>query len=165
MDSGGAGGPRIGRWGEKAGVVFAFLALLVLAAAAAYAMGDAILAPTPIARSPGFVETVLASRAVVASVRIAVIFAAAYVVISAVWLIATRRFLVRVGPIHVSEPVSNLDAENEWLRGMLQSAGETIEDLQGELAATNEILTMIQKEEFEEGNDAAGTSAAPHCGE
>jgi hypothetical protein len=146
---------KIERLGEKAAIVIAAIALLILIGAGLYAIGDAVLAPTPVAENPGFVDTVLASRAVVAAVRIAIIAAAVYIVISAVWLVANGRFLIRVGPVHVSEQVtervSGLDDENSMLRNMLQSAGETIEDLQDELAATNEVLAIIQKRESGSG--------------
>jgi hypothetical protein len=61
---------------------FSRLGIAILVAIATYAVGDAILSPAPISESPSFGETVLASHAVVAAVRIAVIFAAAFVVVS-----------------------------------------------------------------------------------
>jgi hypothetical protein len=89
---------------------------LALCLAAIYATGDAILAPAPISTSPGFLETILASRAVVSAVRIAVIAAAAFVVVSIVALISRRQWPTRIGPVHLSEDVSSLKAENQRLQ-------------------------------------------------
>jgi hypothetical protein len=77
--------------------------ILLLAAAGIYAMGDAVLAPTPTPEHPGFVDAVLASRAVVAAIRHAIIFAGAFVIASVVALINQGRWLTRVGPVQVSE--------------------------------------------------------------
>ena len=135
---------RFERWGERLGIVLVLPTLAVLFAAAAYAIGDAILAPTPVAENPGFVDTVLASRAVVAAVRLAIIFAGVFIVVSVVALIARGQWLTRVGPIHVSEQVSEevsgMDAENERLRRSLENARETIDNLKGDLAETNRLL-------------------------
>jgi hypothetical protein len=108
-----------------------WLGIAVLAAVAVYAVGDAIFAPAPISRSPGFVETVLASRAVVAAVRVSVIFAAAFVVVSVVALTAKRQWPTRIGPVHIREDVSGQEAENGQLRRALEIAETTIEDLEG----------------------------------
>ena len=80
-----------------------FAAILFVAAAGLYAIGDAILAQTPTPEHPGFVDAVLASRAVVAAIRLAIIFAGAFVVVSVVALISQGRWLTRVGPVQVSE--------------------------------------------------------------
>ncbi len=64
--------------------------LLVLLVAAAYAIGDAILAPAPAAKDPGFIDTVIASRAVVAAIRVAIVFASCFVVASVVALDRAR---------------------------------------------------------------------------
>lgn len=125
------------------GVFLVGLALILLFVGGLYAMGDAVLSDTPVSKSPGFVDTVLASRAVVAAIRIAIIFAAAYIVISAVWLIANRRFLVKVGPVQVSEQVSDIDAENQRLKESLENARETIDNLKQDLADTNYLLDQI----------------------
>jgi hypothetical protein len=112
-----------------------WLGLPVLVVIATYAVGDAIFAPTPISSSPGFVETVLASRAVVAAVRIAVDFAAAFVVVSVVALTAKRQWPTRIGPVHIREDVSGQEVENGRLRSSLIVAEATIEDLKRALGA------------------------------
>ena len=111
------------------------LGISVLAAVAIYAVGDASLSPAPISNSPGFVETVLASRAVVAAVRIAVMFAAAFVVISVVALITKRQWPIKIGPVHLREDVSGQEIENGQLKSSLSIANTTIEDLKRDLAA------------------------------
>lgn len=117
--------------------------LLILFGGAVYALGDAVLSDTPVSKTPSFVDTVLASRAVVAAIRLAIIFAAAFIVISVVALVVRRQWLTRIGPVQVSEQVSDLVAENAALRNMLESAGETIEDLQDELTATTSLLDLV----------------------
>jgi hypothetical protein len=142
-----AGGQSAGKWAQRLGVAMAAVALVVLAAAGAYAVGDAILAPTPISNSPGFVETVLASRAVVASVRIAVIFAAAFVVASVVALVARGQWPTRIGPVQVAEQVSGLDAENQRLKESLDNARDTVDNLKSDLAESNRLLDQVLEAE------------------
>jgi hypothetical protein len=84
-------------WGKKLGAILVVPTLLVLFAAAVYAIGDAAFAPTPVPKQPGFIDTVLGSRAVVAAIRLAIIFAGIFVVVSVVALIARGQWLTRVG--------------------------------------------------------------------
>jgi hypothetical protein len=116
------------------------LGLAAISAVAIYAVGDAVLSPAPISKSPGFVETVLASRAVVAAVRIAVIFAAAFIVVSVVALTAKRQWPTRIGPVQIQEDVSGQEVENGQLRGFLEIAERTIEDLEGDIDSLGEDL-------------------------
>jgi hypothetical protein len=117
-----------------------FSALLVLAAIAAYAIGDAVSAPAPVPKEPGFIDTVLGSRAVVAAIRLAIVFAAAFVALSVIALAAKGQWLVRVGPVQVSERVSGLGAENRRLKERLANANEAIGDLEAELTELNCLL-------------------------
>jgi hypothetical protein len=96
---------------------------------AALAIVDAVLAPTPTSKEPDFIDTILASMAAVAAIRIALIFAAAFVVLSVIALIAQRRWLVRVGPLEVSDRVSDLDAESRCLEKEIEETNSAIEDL------------------------------------
>jgi uncharacterized protein YlxW (UPF0749 family) len=114
--------------------------LLVLFAAMTYAIGEAVLAPVPAPKEPGFVDTVLGSRAVVAAIRVAIIFAAAFVVLSVVALAAKGQWLVRVGPVQVSERVSSLRAENRRLKRQLEENKATMDDLEREVAECNCLL-------------------------
>lgn len=133
-------------WGEKLGVLLVVPTLLVLFAAAVYAIGDAVFAPTPVPKQPGFIDTVLGSRAVVAAIRLAIIFAGVFIVLSVVALIAKGQWLVRVGPVQVSEQVSDLDSENQRLKESLENARETIDNLKGDLAESNILLDQITRD-------------------
>ena len=112
------------------------LGTIMLGVAGIFAAGDAVLAPAPISASPGFLETLLASRAVVAAVRIAAIFAAAFVVLSVVALVSRGQWPTRIGPVQIAEGVSDLGAENERLEVSLEDSRVTIENLRRELAAS-----------------------------
>ena len=134
------------RLGERLGVLLVLPTLLILFAAGAYAIGDAFLAPTPAPKQPGFIDTVLASRAVVAAIRLAIIFAGVFVVVSVVALIARRQWLTRVGPVQVSEQVSDIDAENRRLKESLENARDTIDNLKQDLAETNYVLDQMMRD-------------------
>jgi hypothetical protein len=127
--------PLLGRLG---GGIALILASVILFAGGLYAIGDAILSDIPVSKSPGFIDVILASRAVVAAIRIAIIVAAAYTVISVVWLIGNGKFLVRVGPVHVSDQVSDLDAENRRLEESLDNARKAADTLRQKISATNQ---------------------------
>jgi hypothetical protein len=119
------------RWGQRLGLLLAVPALLVLFAAGTYAVGDAVLAPAPAPDHPGFVDTVLGSRAVVVAVRLAVISGGVFVVVSVVALIARGQWLTRVGPVHVS------DVDNQRLLVSIEHVRETIDNLEQDLAKSN----------------------------
>jgi len=140
---------KAGRWenlGEKLGAILVVPTLLILFAAAVYAIGDAVFAPTPVSKQPGFIDTVLGSRAVVAAIRLAIIFAGIFVVVSVVALIARGQWLTRVGPVQVSEQVSDLDAENQRLQESLENARETIDNLKRDLAESNILLDQMMQD-------------------
>jgi hypothetical protein len=99
----------------------------------ALAIGDAVLASTPTAKEPDFIDTILASKAVVAAIRITLIFAAFFVVLSVAALTVQRRWLVRVGPLEVSDRVSALDAENRRLEKEVEAAKRAIDALEQRL--------------------------------
>lgn len=131
---------RFERRTEKASGLLVLPTLVVLLAGGAYAIADAVLAPTPAAQNPGFIDVVLASRAVVAAIRLAIIFAAAFVVVSVVALIARGQWLTRVGPVQVSEQVSDIDAENRRLTKSLDSTREVVDNLRQDLVETNRMI-------------------------
>jgi hypothetical protein len=119
-------------WGFRA-------AWIVLIFITALAIGDAVSAPTPISRQPDFIDTILASRAVVAAIRLAIIFAAIFVILSVVALIARRQWLARVGPVEV-EKVSDLSLENQQLEQKLDEAHRAIESLKRNVAYTHRVI-------------------------
>lgn len=126
MESGESTETRIERLCRRLGLTLTGPAVLVLSVAGIYAIGDAVFAPAPAPEQPGFVDTVLGSRAVVAAIRLAVIFAAAFVVASVMALIARGQWLTRVGPVQVAEPASTLRADEQRLEAVLGDAGETL---------------------------------------
>jgi hypothetical protein len=127
-------------WVEKLRLLLIPLALSVLFVAFVYAIGDATLAPMPSPGKPSSINTLLGSRAVVAAIRLAIISAAAFVVISVLALIKRRQWLIRVGPVEVSEQVSNFDADSQRLEHSLEEAEQTIDSLRYELAQSNSLL-------------------------
>jgi hypothetical protein len=112
-------------------------AWIVLIFITALAATDAVLAPTPAPKQPDFIDTILASRAVVAAIRIAIVFAGIFVVLSVTALIARRQWLRRVGPVEVEE-VSDLDTENQQLRRELDEARQIIKDLRQKVAISEQ---------------------------
>jgi hypothetical protein len=125
------------------GGLLALPALLTLSVAGMYAVGDAVLAGAPSPKDPGFVDGVLASGAVLAAIRLAIIAAAAYIVASIVALIARRQWLTRVGPVEVSAQVSDLQAENTMLRSALDSAEKKADYLEEELAVAEDLVDSM----------------------
>jgi hypothetical protein len=106
----------------------------------ALSTSDAVLAPAPTPAQPDFIDTVLASRAAVAAIRISIVFAALFVALSVVALIAQRRWLTRLGPVEVSEELSGLDAENQRLKGKLAAAELTVEHLESHVAYSQQLV-------------------------
>ena len=104
------------------------------------AIGDAVLAPTPASSQPDFIDTVLASRAAVAAVRIAIVFTALFVALSVIALVAQRRWLTRVGPVEVSEELPDLVAENQRLKEELKTSDQVIEGLRGRVAYSQQVV-------------------------
>jgi len=125
------------------------IALAVLVIASVYAIGDALLAPTPVPKEPGFIDTVLGSHAVVAAIRLAIIFAGAFVVLSVVALTKKGQWLVRVGPVQVSEQVSDLSAENQRVDESLEESREAMRKLGQELAESNYLLDRATRDQGE----------------
>ncbi|HEU5061990.1 MAG TPA: hypothetical protein VFT79_02415 [Solirubrobacterales bacterium] len=93
------------------------------------AIADALLAPTPAPGQPDFIDTIIASKAVVVAIRVAIVFAAVFLVLSVIALIVRRQWLTRVGPVEV-EKVSDLDAKNGRLEEKLERAKQKIADLE-----------------------------------
>ncbi|HEX6153508.1 MAG TPA: hypothetical protein VFZ19_08310 [Solirubrobacterales bacterium] len=117
------------------GPIFTALILVI-----SLAIADAVLAPAPAPEQPDFIDAVFASRAVVAAIRIAIVFAALFVALSVTALIAQRRWLTRLGPVEVSEEVSNFRAEIQRLEEDLGVAHEVIEALEGQDAHTQQLV-------------------------
>ena len=103
-------------------------------------MADAVLSPAPAPTHPDFIDTVLASRAVVAAIRIALIFAALFVALSVMALIVQRRWLTRVGPVEVSEELPVLLAENKSLKKKLAAEEQVIDNLKSQVAYSQQLV-------------------------
>lgn len=100
---------------------------------------DAMLAPAPAPSQPDFIDTILASRAVVVAIRVAVVFAAIFIALSVVALIARRQWLTRVGPVEVEE-MSSLDAENRHLEERLEAVQDAVDLLEGRAAYAQRVV-------------------------
>jgi hypothetical protein len=149
------------RWWSKVRLPLPAFAGLVLTALAIYSAGDAAFSPAPVSEHPGFIDTLLGSRAVVAAIRLAVIFAGAFVVASVVALIARGQWLTRVGPVEVSERVSDLELENRLLEESLENAEQTIDVLRYKLGETNFLLGRSVGGETEPDECARDREADP----
>ena len=137
---------RFERWVQRLGLLLVVPTLLVLFGAAVFAIADAVLAPAPTADHPGFVDTVLGSRAVVAAIRLAVIFAGVYVVVSVVALIARGQWLTKVGPVEVSERVSGVGAENRRLERLLEKSDETVDSMRHAAGEAMDVFKRINQD-------------------
>jgi len=115
------------------------LALLICGAAGIYVLGDAVLAPTPAPEHPGYVDAVLASRVVIAAIRLAIVFAGGFVVLSVIGLVDQRRWLTKVGPVQVSEDVGAVDVGRERFVSDLAQARAVIGKLRQELSEADQL--------------------------
>lgn len=77
-------------------------------------------------------------------VRIALVVAAIYVVVSVIALMGGRRWLSELGPFKVSDPIARLDSSAQLLQNELQEAVDTIQELEGRLVESDEGLTKAQ---------------------
>lgn len=123
-------------WSPRAIVAPVWIALILVVA---LGIADAVLAPAPSPEHPGFVDAILASRAVVVALRIAIIFAVLFVVLSVVALISRRQWLARVGPVEV-EKVSGLSAESQRLEDELEIANQMVESLKRQVAYSQQVV-------------------------
>jgi hypothetical protein len=94
---------------------------------------------------PSWLATIFSSRSVVGAVRIAIIFAAAYLVASVCALIAGRQWLTRVGPVEVASSVKGLASERDQLASDLAEARDTIDRLEGRLSETTQVYEETAK--------------------
>lgn len=127
-------------------------AALLFTAAGIYVVGDAVLAPTPVPEHPGFVDAVLASRAVMAAIRVAIVFAGVYVVVSVIALITRGQWLTRVGPVEVSERVVDADTEILRLERELRQDKETMDRLRQDLSVLTNLAAFLSQESGEKGS-------------
>jgi peptidoglycan hydrolase CwlO-like protein len=94
--------------------------------------------------NPSFVDNIFDSRIVILGVRVALIFAAGYIVISVVGLIVARRWLSQLGPFKASDPIARLDNNAQLIESDLQDAVDTIQNLEQRLVESDESLAKAQ---------------------
>ena len=132
--------PKTPPWQTVIGVVV----LAALVAVAVLAVIQIYPHKLPTTANPSFVDNILDRRAVVLVVRVALIFAAGYIVISVVGLIVGRRWLSQLRPFRASDPIARLDKSAEALESDLQEAVDTIQDLEKRLVESDEALAKAQ---------------------
>jgi hypothetical protein len=109
-------------------VVIVLPILMVIVAVRTYKAGEISTKINPI-------NEILASRIVVGGIRIAILFAIAYVIVSMIALTIRRQWLTGIGPLRVSEAARGVEAERDYLAQQLTFAGQEIESLQVQLGA------------------------------
>lgn len=114
--------------------------LVALLAAAGFAVAQIYPTELPTTKNPSFVDNIFDSRVVILLVRVALIFAAGYIVISVVGLIVGRRWLQELGPFKASEPLARLDESAAAMERDLGEALETIESLEQRLQESDQTL-------------------------
>lgn len=127
---------RIGTRVGQAIVVVLVLALPVLIGLVAYrlwAEGEIDPKLNPI-------NAVFASRIVLGMVRIGVVVAVIFVIVSLVMASVRGQFLLQVGPIRLSDSVRGVAADRDRLRSDLDQAGRTIGNLERKLQETVKVL-------------------------
>lgn len=82
----------------------------------------------------------------VSAIRISIIFASTFVVLSVVALAARRQWLRRIGPVEVSEVMSHLGSESRHLEERLDGTTQDIEELG---AAVAYAQRLIEKEIYD----------------
>lgn len=118
--------------------------LVALVAAAGLAAAQIFPSQLPTTKNPSFVDNIFDSRVVILLIRVAIIFAAGYVVISVVGLIVGRRWLAELGPFKASEPIAQLERGTEVLEEDLGDAGEDVEYLKRRLIESDEALAQAR---------------------
>jgi uncharacterized coiled-coil protein SlyX len=121
-------------------IVVVVVVLAALIAAATLAVVQIYPHQLPSTKNPSFVDNIFDSRVVILVVRVALMFAAGYVVISVVGLIVGRRWLAELGPFKASEPIARLDRSTEALETDLADALETVEALEERLVESDDAL-------------------------
>lgn len=127
-------------------VVIAAVVLAALIAAAALAVIQIYPHQLPATKNPSFVDNIFDSRIVILVVRVALMFAAGYIVISVVGLIVGRRWLAELGPFKASEPIARLDRGTEALETDLTDALETVEGLEERLIESDDALARARSD-------------------
>jgi hypothetical protein len=134
------------RAGQVVGVLLAVALLIGLAVGSVLVLVGVYPERLPVKANPSFVDIVFDSRTVVAAARIALLFAAGYVIASVIGLIARRQWLTRAGPFEASQAVERLDQETDLLRAELEDARHTIDVLEDQLLESDQALQQSQED-------------------
>lgn len=133
-----------------AGVIMGGIGLALLGAAI-LVVHEAVTAGTREPIDPNFLEQIIASKTVLAAIRIALIFAAAYVVISVVVLMSRRQWINKIGWVEVSEGTisanEELAAENESLYDALTDLSAENDELRKRLDEADTMIGMLAGEQ------------------
>lgn len=145
----GEGGPA--KWADlafwpKFAAVVVILAVLAAAGGIAYAIYNGT---TPTFKNPNFVDAILESRLVMAGVRIAIIGASVYVLVSVIGLISRGQWLSSVGPFKVAEAVRRTEEDSSDLRDQLRKAEEVIDNLKVQLDRTEKAIEVSNRDRDE----------------
>ena len=120
------------------------LLLVVLLVVAGFVVVEIFPYDVSNAKDPSFVDNIFANPFVLMFVRIALVAAAIYVVVSVIALMGGRRWLSELGPFKVSDPIARLDSSARLLQNELQEAVDTIQELEGRLVESDEGLAKAQ---------------------
>lgn len=135
--------------------LFGAIALLVLGVVGGigYVLYETVTADAPESANPNFIDQILSSGIVLGAVRVAVLAAAAYVTLSVLVLISRNQWLVRVGPLAVSERTEEIkDAYQEVLE-VTASQRDMINKLEEELDQSADIIAELLDDERSDPND------------
>lgn len=117
--------------------------------AAALAVGAIVMGlkivphQVPLGENPDFIDVIFASRAVVASVRIVIVMAAAYAIISVIVLIWNGRWITSVFGVQTSKverSVADLSSDRDRLANELRDAQSVIALLERRLTDSAQDL-------------------------
>jgi len=117
----------------KFGVIFAGLCALAALGGAIYL---AWFASLPKFSQANFWESLVEGQPIVGFVRLVLMFAAVYVILSIIARISRGQWLNRAGPFQVQDSVQKLTSESQTLQANLRTAEATIQELQVRLATT-----------------------------
>jgi hypothetical protein len=123
-----------------------FGAAVLLALVGATVLAIAQIYPSKLRspKNPSFVDNIVDDRVVILLIRVALVFAAGYVVISIVGLIVGRRWLAELGPFKASEPIAHLGRGTQVLEKDLGDARDDLEYLKRRLVESDEALAQAR---------------------
>jgi predicted small integral membrane protein len=129
---------------ERASRGLVLFVLLLLATEVALAVVGLRSYEVPTSRNASFVDNVFASWIVILAARMALLFGAAYIAVSVVGLIASRRWLAQLGPFKVSDPIARFDCNAVAVDEEMKDAAEAVQDLERELMSSDTALAESQ---------------------